>query len=96
MRKEGENVNIYVQDRGFVLIGEPEPDTLGPDFLFWRLNRCGIVRTWGTTKGLGELAIRGPLTNTVIDVEPDGVMVGKLHTFRVIPCDKKAWAKWKP
>ena len=82
-------MNIYVMDRGFVLVGEPQPESLS-NALFVTLNCCGVVRRWGTTKGLGELAANGPLRETVIDREPDGVEIAKMHTFRVIPCDKRA------
>jgi hypothetical protein len=35
------------------------------------LTDAAVIRTWGTTKGLGELAESGPLTATKIDRCPD-------------------------
>jgi hypothetical protein len=31
------------------------------------LHNASVVRSWGTSKGLGELAESGPLTNTKLD-----------------------------
>lgn len=81
--------NIYVLDRGFVLVGvgEQDPD----DFLFLRLTDCAIVRRWGTEHGLGQLAREGPQPNTVLDPEPDGVRLNKRFVLRSIPCNEEAW-----
>ena len=38
------------------------------------------VRTWGTTKGLGELAQSGPTNNTVLD--PAGTV--RMHILGVV------------
>jgi hypothetical protein len=86
------SLNLYVMDRGFVLVGEPQEGL--HDGLYWTLKRCGVVRRWGTKSGLGELAAKGPRPETVIDVEPDGVLISRLHTFRIIPCAEKGWSKW--
>lgn len=86
-------MNIYVMDRGFVLVGEPEP-CRDQNPLWARLTRCAVVRQWGTTKGLGELAAKGPLAETVLDAEPDGTQINLDYCLRVIPCDEAKWQSW--
>lgn len=83
-------MRLFVLDRGWVLVGK----VVAEDWLTCTLDRCATVRRWGTSKGLGELAAKGPLPETVLDPEPDGVMVYKLKIQRAIPCDEKAWAKY--
>lgn len=84
-------MNIYVMERGFVLVGRP---TESRDALFIVLKDCGVVRRWGTTKGLGELATKGPQRETVIDREPDGVRIRATAIYREIPCADSAWKGW--
>ena len=86
------NINIYVMERGFVLIGRPVEKQ--PDALFEILGDCGTIRRWGTTKGLGELASEGPLEETVIDPEPPFTKIRLTACYRIIPCNEKAWNKW--
>lgn len=53
---------IVVLDKGFVFYGD-----------FWVANgwihitNALNIRVWGTTKGLGELALTGPTSSTVLD-----------------------------
>ncbi len=55
-------VKIVVLDRGFVYVGRPEQED---DFLV--IKNAKNVRVWGTTKGLGELAMEGPKSGTRLD-----------------------------
>jgi len=87
-----EQLYIFVMERGFVLVGMPQQNS--DNFLFWNLTSCGVVRNWGTTEGLGQLAREGPRTETKIDREPDGTEISKHATYRRIPCNMKAWKKW--
>jgi hypothetical protein len=87
-------VRIMVCERGFVLVGRPREHPTDPLFLI--VDDCTVVRIWGTTKGLGELAAKGPLSATVLDPEGDGVLLNKRCVYRSIPCTGKAWAKWSP
>jgi hypothetical protein len=48
--------------RGHVLIGRFERD--GSEC---KLHNASVIRSWGTSRGLGELAQNGPLTNTKLD-----------------------------
>lgn len=85
---------IYVCDRGFVLVGRPREQKRGDDARFIYFDDFAVVRSWGTSEGLGELADKGPLPNTKLDREPDGTAVATSTFFRIIPCNGKAWEKW--
>lgn len=56
------NQQIVVLDRGWVYVGNViiEGDLV-------RIHNARCIRRWGTTKGLGELALTGPTKNTVLD-----------------------------
>ncbi len=64
MHEDGQIV-IVVLPRGFVLVGE-----------WWQTGRYvtvkngAVVRRWGTSNGLGELAEKGSLSGTVLDSSP--------------------------
>jgi len=75
---------IIVMDRGIVLVGVVYPVEGEP--LLLRLTDCGVIRRWGTTKGLGELALKGPQSGTIIDKEPDGTLINRVYVMRLIPC----------
>lgn len=57
---------IVILNRGWVVVGEYSEK--GDECT---LNEASIIRVWGTTKGLGELAENGPLTNTKLDSCPN-------------------------
>lgn len=62
-RKEyEEQIKIVVLQRGWVLIGKLEEKGSR-----CRLHNASVIRQWGTTKGLGELAQSGPLSSTKLD-----------------------------
>lgn len=53
---------IVILQRGWVMIGRLERD--GNEC---KLHNASVIRTWGTTNGLGELAESGKLTGTKLD-----------------------------
>lgn len=57
---------IVVLNRGWVVIGEYSEK--GDECT---LANASVIRKWGTTQGLGELAEKGKLPNTVLDVCPN-------------------------
>ena len=74
---------IAVFDRGWVFVGfatHLEEERI-------RLDCCHNIHSWGTTKGLGELAIKGPLADTVLN--PCAPVVGK--PIFVIKVDDERW-----
>ena len=86
-------MNIYVIERGFVLVGEPHE--VKDNWMMLSLTHCGIIRRWATTQGLGELTVNGPLKETIIDKEPSGTLISKTAIYRVLPCDKSKWSNWR-
>jgi len=53
---------IVVLDRGFVYVGRV---TLEPDWCV--ITGAKNIRYWGTTRGLGQLALEGPTASTKLD-----------------------------
>jgi len=54
---------IVVLPHGWVLMGDGEYNEDGRLVLM----DANVVRRWGTAKGLGELALSGPTSTTVLD-----------------------------
>ena len=57
---------IVILQRGWVVIGDY---SVVKDECI--LSNAGVIRSWGTTKGLGEIASGGPTSTTKIDACPD-------------------------
>ena len=66
---------IVIAQRGWVFVGEvSRTDT---DIV---IENAAVVRRWGTTRGLGELAATGPTDQTIIDPCP----TVRLHPLTVV------------
>lgn len=57
---------IVILNRGWVVIGNYSEK--GDECT---LTEASVIRKWGTTKGLGELAENGKLADTVLDPTPN-------------------------
>ena len=79
------DIQIVILQRGFVFVGAFEQD--GPNCT---LRNAYNVRRWGTTAGLGELAEKGPLTNTKLD-KAGTVQFHELTVVARLSCDQEAW-----
>ena len=55
-------IKIVILQRGWVVVGNYQTDGV-----FSWIDDGAVVRRWGTSRGLGELAYKGPLENTVLD-----------------------------
>lgn len=78
-------IEIVIAQRGWVFVGRVTKD--GQELTI----RDGFnVRRWGTTSGLGELAAKGPLESTKLDV----VLEVKLHELAVV-ARLKCSAEWE-
>lgn len=53
---------IYVLQNRWVLIGDVHLNEREV-----RLTDASVIRVWGTTKGLGEIALKGPTEKTQLD-----------------------------
>ena len=83
----GSEIKIVVLQRGWVVIGRYQQQ--GEYSL---LTDAYIIRRWGTSEGLGELALKGRQSETKL--EKTGVIrFHKLTTVQLIDCDDKIWNK---
>ena len=83
-------ISIVVLDKGFVSVGvlSNSEDRTG-----WHcLDNACVVRRWGTTAGLGQLAMEGPQPQTVLDKTPRQSFP-EHSIVKVIDCDEDKWAK---
>lgn len=70
---------IVIGQRGWVFVGEHSME--GDDHV---LTNASVIRRWGTSKGLGQLAAEGPTSTTVLDPLPSAVRVHKLAAVATI------------
>ena len=78
---------IVILQRGWVAVGLYYKE--GP---YCRLENAKIVRRWGTTKGLGELALNGPLSDTILDDSPT-IKYHELTEVCSMICEAGKWKK---
>lgn len=73
---------IVIAQRGWVFIGNVEKKE--SNFV---IKDASVVRVWGTTKGLGEIAKSGPIKDkTILDSCPD-VTIHELSIIARIDCE---------
>lgn len=83
--EENHGLCIVVLDRGFVYVG-----TLITGANWLTIDNARNIRRWGTTKGLGQLALEGPQLNTVLDnVGTVQASITGLKHFLI--CEVGAW-----
>lgn len=78
---------LVVADRGHVWVGRVTHEADG----FTHIAGARIVRRWGTTDGLNQLANEGPRSNTQLDAAAD-VQVRTGAVIYIIPCEAEKWA----
>lgn len=83
----GSGIKIAVLQRGWVYVGKFS--RTGDDCL---LTDAACIRVWGTTKGLGEIAVGGPTPKTVLDPCPD-VRFHILTAVLLLDVDEDKWAR---
>ena len=76
---------IVVADRGFVYVGDIEHDGE-----WCVISNAKNIRYWGTTKGLGELALCGPTDKTKLD-DVGRVRIPARAVISVIESDGGKW-----
>ena len=57
-----------------------------------RASECAVIRTWGTTNGLGELALKGPTKETVLDMCTI-TFIPKSKVLFTMECTPVVWIK---
>jgi len=84
--EEKGNTRIVILQRGWVMVGHFE--RTGSDC---KLYDASVIRVWGTTRGLGELAEKGPLSNTKLDPTHGTVEFDSLTMIATISCTEESW-----
>ena len=77
---------IIVLQRGWVVIGDVHKTETEVN-----INNCSIIRIWGTSKGLGEIAENGPTDKTKLDACPPVTV----HPLSVVLCMNTNESNWK-
>lgn len=81
------DVRIVILQRGWVMVGRLERGDQ-----VCKLHQAAVVRIWGTTKGLPEIANGGPTAKTVLD-KCDGVVeFHPLTIIATIACREDKWS----
>lgn len=76
---------IVVLQRGWVVVGDYAKN--GHEVI---VTNASVIRRWGTTKGLGEIAANGPTSTTVLD-KCGTVRLHEQSVIMAIDCDKDKW-----
>lgn len=79
-------IKIVILQRGWVMIGKFEKN--GSDC---KLHNASVIRSWGTTKGLGELA-NGPTCSTKLDPCHGVVEFHELTIVAMITVNQNKWS----
>lgn len=80
------DTKIVILQRGWVMVGKFERN--GSDC---KLSKAAVIRSWGTTKGLGEIASGGPTANTKLDKTGGLVQFDYLTVVAMIDCEESKW-----
>lgn len=80
------DIKIVILQRGWVMVGRFERN--GSDC---KLRNASVIRSWGTTKGLGEIAKEGPTSNTKLDKTHGIVEFDYLTVVATVACEESAW-----
>ncbi len=86
-KKSTSPVRIVVLQRGWVVIGQHRQT--GNEVV---VEKAAVVRRWGTTTGLGQLARDGKQPNTTLDECPT-VRVHAAAVVLTIDCDQAKWSE---
>ena len=79
-------IKIVLLQRGWVMVGRFERKENE-----CKLYEASVIRTWGTTKGLGEIAQNGPTSLTKLDPCKGLVEFDYLTVVATISCDEEKW-----
>jgi len=76
---------ILILHRGWVVVGNVT--RIGPRL---SVENCHVIRTWGTTNGLGEIAKNGPTSTTKLD-EPGNLSLLESNCIAAMECNASKW-----
>jgi hypothetical protein len=75
--------HIVILQRGWVVVG----DLFSEGSKYW-IDNGSVIRSWGTSEGLGQLALNGPMSGTKLDKVTDGTWFHELTIVGAMPCSK--------
>lgn len=78
-------IRIVILQRGWVAVGY-----FSQEGTQCTLSRAAIIRVWGTTEGLGEIANGGPTNKTVLDRCPT-LHFHELTVIATMDCEASKW-----
>lgn len=76
---------IVVLQRGWIVVGDVETSETEVN-----IKNCSVIRVWGTSKGLGEIAENGPTDKTKLDPCPP-VTVHPLSVVLYMNVNEEKW-----
>ena len=79
-------IKIVILQRGWIMVGKFERS--GNDC---KLHNASVIRNWGTTNGLGEIAKDGPKSATKLDKCNGLVEFDYLTVCAMISCEESRW-----
>lgn len=80
------DIKIVVLQRGWIVVGRFErKDTQ------CKLHNASVIRIWGTTNGLGEIAEAGPTSSTKLDKCKGVVEFDYMTVVLTIDCRGEKW-----
>jgi hypothetical protein len=80
------DIKIVVLQRGWVVVGRFERKETQ-----CKLYNASVIRSWGTTWGLGEIAENGPTSTTKLDKCKGVVEFDYMTVVLTIDCEVKKW-----
>ena len=80
------DIKIVILQRGWIIVGRFERN--GSDC---KVSNASVIRNWGTSKGLGEIALGGPTNNTKLDKCYGLVQFDYLTVVALIDCKEEKW-----
>ena len=83
------DVKIVILQRGWIVVGR-----FSHSGTQCKLQNASVIRTWGTTQGLGEIAEGGPTNTTKLDKCRGVVEFDYLTVVLTIDCEVKKWEKY--
>jgi len=81
-------IEIVIGEFGWVFVGR-----LAIERGYTCLEQASVIRSWGTTKGLGEIALNGPTDSTKLDA-CGSVRLLESKVVAVMACNQVAWRKY--
>ena len=80
------DIKIVILQRGWIMVGRFEKN--GTDC---KLHDASVIRSWGTTKGLGEIAKNGVTDKTILDKCYGVVEFDYLTVVAMVACENNKW-----